>query len=73
MSILSKLADIKRRDDRRPGFPGEHLITFGAGALLLLASGRARGPAMRWIARTLGTSFIARSAAGRDGVRRLVR
>jgi hypothetical protein len=52
MSLLSKLAEIKRRDDRRPGFRGEHLITF---------------------ARTLGTSFIARSAAGRDGVRRLVR
>ena len=34
MSLLSKLAEIKRRDDRRPGFAGEHLITFGAGALL---------------------------------------
>jgi len=73
MSLLSKLAEIKRRDDRRPGFPGEHLVTFGLGALLLVAGGRARGPAMRWVARTLGTSFIARSAAGRDGVRRLVR
>ena len=73
MSLLSKLAEIKRRDDRRPGFAGEHLITFGAGALLLLASSRARGPALRWIGRTLGTSFIARSAAGRDGLRRLVR
>ncbi|RYG33719.1 MAG: hypothetical protein EON93_09165 [Burkholderiales bacterium] len=73
MQFLSKLAEIKRRDDRRPGFPGEHLVTFGVGALLLMASGRARGPAMRWIGRTLGTSFMARSAAGRDGLRRLVR
>lgn len=73
MSILSKLTELKRRDDRRPGFPGEHLITFGVGALLLAVSSRARGPAMRWIGRTLGTSFIARSAAGRDGLRRLVR
>jgi hypothetical protein len=73
MQFLSKLAEIKRRDDRRPGFAGEHLVTFGVGALMLIASGRARGPAMRWISRTLGTSFIARSAAGRDGLRRLAR
>lgn len=73
MNLLSALAALKRFDDRRDGFPGEHWAAFGTGLALVL-SARSRPSAFgRVAARVLGGALIWRAATGRDGLARLVR
>lgn len=65
--LLSKL---KEFDQRRPDFPGEHLIVATVGAGLLRAAARRSGPG-RWLALLAGGALLARAASGRGGVARL--
>ncbi len=66
-------ARLRRLDARRPDFPGELLIVFGAGAWLMLAGMRS-GPGLKGLALTaLGTAFIGRAASGTGGIARLAR
>lgn len=67
-SVLSKL---KKFDDERPGFPGEHLFAFAVGSLMLLAARRGRSPLRRAMMMTAGSAFIGRAASGRGGLARL--
>lgn len=60
-------------DEQRPGFPGEHLLTFGAGSLLLRSARRRHSRVARTLATLAGAALIARALSGRDGVRRLAR
>ena len=73
MSIASTLRDLKRKDDARPGWPGEHLFAAGLGIALLFYASRRGSPLVRSLATTAGTGLLARAAAGRDGVRKLAR
>lgn len=70
-TLVETAQEIKRMDDRRPGFPGEHWLALGAGILLLVYASRHGSPLVRSLTTTLGTAFIGRAAAGRDGVRKL--
>lgn len=62
-SLLSKL---KRIDDERSSFPGEHWLTLGAGIWLLTRhSDSVLG---RLLSMTAGAALVCRAAAGRDGL-----
>ena len=73
MSIASTLRDLKRKDEARPGFAGEHLLVAGLGLALLFFASRRGSPIVRSLATTAGTGLLARAAAGRDGVRKIAR
>ncbi|RII99278.1 hypothetical protein DXK93_31200 [Achromobacter sp. K91] len=64
---------LHRIDAARPGFPGEHVLVFGAGAWLML-SGMRSGPGWRGVILTaLGTALIGRAASGTGGIARAAR
>lgn len=65
--LLNKL---KEFDQRRPNFPGEHLIVATVGASLLRSAARRSGVG-RVLTLLLGSALMARAASGRGGVSRL--
>lgn len=69
---LTKIADaakdIKELDEKRPNFPGEHLIVFTAGILLLWGAGKRRSALSRMIMTAAGGALVGRAASGRGGV-----
>lgn len=64
---------LKAIDARRPDFPGEHLIVFGLGALLMLAGLRSRRTLRRTLLTAAGTALVGRAASGTGGVARVAR
>lgn len=68
MNISRTLQDLKRRDDARPSFPGEHWLTAGAGLLLMRRAGRSRSLLGRMAGRMIAGALLARAASGRDGL-----
>ena len=75
MSLLPTrpLKQLKRYDERRQGFAGEHWLTLGAGLILLMKARRSASPLRRTIASTLGSALLYRAASGREGLARVVR
>ncbi len=67
----NRIAAAREADARRPDLPGEHLIVFGVGLLLLMATGRSRSPIGRALIGAAAGAFIARAASGTGGVARL--
>jgi len=66
----SLLARLKRYDDRREGYAGEHWYALAAGLWLLT---RGRGSAVARVAGVLaGIALIARAASGREGLVQLL-
>ena len=69
-SIVEK---VKRADEAREGFPGEHWLVLAAGVALWQFT--RRNP--HWIVRTLGalgaSMLAARAASGRDGLAKVLR
>lgn len=68
--LLKQLKDI---DSRRPDFPGEHMIVFGVGALLMLAGLRGGGVLRRTVLTAVGTALVGRAASGTGGVAKVAR
>ncbi len=71
-SITQSLKQLKAYDDRRPGFPGEHWLVFGAGVAVLLAVRRSPSPLARAIGTTVGSALLMRAASGREGLVKLL-
>lgn len=69
----SLVRELKQIDDRRPDFPGEHLIVFGVGVMLMLAGMRSRTVLRRTIITAAGTALIGRAASGTGGIARVAR
>jgi hypothetical protein len=69
----STLQKIKNYDDARPGFPGEHWLTLGAGLGLWLLSRHHRSMLIRTAGLMAGTALVGRAASGRDGLAKLLR
>jgi hypothetical protein len=69
-SILHK---IKRYDDARPGFPGEHWIVLGAGVGAWLATRRSPSVVVQTLGMLAGTLLVARAASGREGLTKVLR
>ncbi len=57
---------LKRYDDSRDNFPGEHWVAFAAGLGLWIATRRHPSIAVRVLASVAGTLLVARAATGRD-------
>jgi hypothetical protein len=66
----SLLARLKRYDEERAGFAGEHWYALAAG-LWLLARGRG-STSLRGAGVVAGLALLARAASGRDGLVRLL-
>ena len=58
---------LREADRSRPGVPGEHWITLGAGAGLLRWAGRTASPWLRAAALIVGGLLVLRALSGRDG------
>ena len=69
----STLQRIKRYDEQRPGFPGEHLLVLGAGLGTWLLSRRHRSVLVQTLGLVTGTALVARAASGREGLSKLLR
>jgi len=67
------LTQLKKIDANRPDFPGEHLIVFGVGAVLMLAGLRSRAVLRRAVFTAVGTALIGRAASGTGGIARVAR
>ncbi|WP_199748446.1 hypothetical protein [Candidimonas sp. SYP-B2681] len=64
---------LKKIDNERPDFPGEHMMVFALGTLLLWRARRSASPISRALMATLGSAAIARAASGRGGIARLAK
>ena len=69
----SPLQRLKTLDATRPDLPGEHLIVFAAGILLMAASMRSRTVLRRALLAAASTALIGRAASGTGGIARLAR
>ncbi len=67
------LEKIRRYDQRRPGFAGEHLLVLAAGLGVWLALRRHPSLLVRTAGLAAGTALLGRAASGRDGLRKLLR
>ncbi|MPS98075.1 MAG: hypothetical protein E2581_06190 [Pseudomonas sp.] len=68
MAISENIQDLRKWDDSRKGFKGEHWLVLGAGLLALRHARRTESGLGRLASGALGTVLIARAATGRDGV-----
>lgn len=69
----STLERIKRYDDERPGFPGEHWIVLAAGVGAWLATRRHPSVVVQTLGALAGTLLVARAASGREGLSKALR
>ena len=60
------LHQLKRYDDSRDNFPGEHWVAFAAGLGLWIATRKHPSITVRVLASVMGTLLVARAATGRD-------
>ena len=67
MNLSDKLQDLKKWDNRRPSFPGEHWLALGAGMLVMRSAGKSRSFLGRMVGRSLGAALMARAASGSKG------
>jgi hypothetical protein len=69
----SPIEKIKRADEAREGFPGEHWLVLAAGIALWQFTRRHRW----WVVRTAGSlgasMLVARAASGRQGLAKVLR
>ncbi|WP_459615589.1 hypothetical protein [Bordetella sp. 2513F-2] len=70
---VSPMQRLKEIDADRPDFPGEHLIVFGVGALLMMAGMRSRSVLRRGLFTAAGAAFVGRAASGTGGIARVAR
>ena len=66
--ITDKAKELKRYDEQRDDFPGEHLIVFAAGLFLLWGAGKRSSALTRMAMTAAGGALMARAASGRGGV-----
>lgn len=71
MDIQQTIHRIREVDANRADYPGEHLMVFGVGVLLLLAAGRSRSFPVRIITGAAGGALVARAASGTGGIAKL--
>jgi hypothetical protein len=68
---VALIQSIRKKDAERADFPGEHLIVFAVGTLLLFGARRSRSTWGRSLMAGIGTALIGRAASGRGGIARL--
>ena len=70
---MKLLQRIQEMDRRRPGVPGEHILTAATGSWLLRSAFRRRTALGKVVSTLAGGALLYRAASGRDGLARLVR
>lgn len=73
MNNESALTQLKRYDDARPGFPGEHWLTLAAGLGVWWISRRNPSFLVRTLGSVAATALVGRAASGRDGLAKVLR
>lgn len=63
--------ELKRYDEQRDNFPGEHVIVLAAGAFLLWSAGHRRSMLARMAMTAVGGALVGRAASGRGGVAKI--
>jgi hypothetical protein len=69
----STFQKLKRYDEERPGFPGEHWIVLAAGVGARLATRRHPSVVVQTLGALAGTLLVARAASGREGLSKVLR
>jgi hypothetical protein len=69
----STIEKIKRVDEQREGFPGEHWLVLGLGIGLWYFTRKHRHLAVRTVGSFAATALVARAASGRDGLGKVLR
>ncbi|VCU69604.1 hypothetical protein PIGHUM_01667 [Pigmentiphaga humi] len=69
----SRWERLKAYDANRPDLPGEHLVVFGAGVLLMVAGMRSRKAVWSTLLTAAGTALVGRAASGTGGIARVAR
>lgn len=69
----STLEKIKRYDDERPGFPGEHWIVLALGVGAWAVTRRSPSVVVKALGALAGTLLVARAASGREGLSKVLR
>jgi hypothetical protein len=64
---------LKRYDDHREGFPGEHWVVLALGVGAWAATRRSPSVVVQTLGALAGTLLVARAASGRDGLSKLLR
>lgn len=72
MTVQQKIKDLRRWDENRPGFAGEHWLVLGAGLLAMRQAQRSSSTLGRVLGGAVGSALVARAASGRDGVAGIV-
>lgn len=67
------LARIKRYDDTREDFPGEHWIVLAAGMGVWYLSAKHPSALVKLVGMAAATALVGRAASGRNGLSRLLR
>ena len=62
---------LKKWDEQRSDFPGEHLVVAGVGLALFLMAGKSSSPLKKMLLTAVGTAALTRAASGRGGVARI--
>jgi hypothetical protein len=73
MTEESTLHKLKRYDDQREGFPGEHWIVLALGVGAWAGTRRSPSVVVQTLGALAGTLLVARAASGRDGLSKVLR
>jgi hypothetical protein len=71
--LAEKLKELKRADEARDSFPGEHWIVLAAGLGVWAASRKHPSFIVRTLGLMAGTALVGRAASGRDGLAKVLR
>lgn len=73
MDTSSKPEAIKRYDNPKPLFPGEHWVALGVGLAAWLATRRNPSLSVRTLGTFVGAALVARAASGRRRLGNIMR
>lgn len=73
MTEESTLRKLKRYDEQRPGFPGEHWLVLALGVGAWAATRRHPSVVVKTLGALAGTLLVARAASGREGLSKVLR
>ena len=69
----SAIAKLKRADEARPGFPGEHWLVLALGIAVWHFTRKDRRALVRTVGTFAATALVARAASGREGLSKVLR
>ena len=73
MKQPNSFQQLKNYDNARPGIPGEHWLTFGAGLAVWWLSRRHPSVGVRTVGMLASTVLVGRATSGRDGIAKVFR